>query len=226
MKIDVVTIFPDAFQGPFTTSIIGRAIRQGTIDVNIVDLRTFTDDARKTVDDKPYGGGPGMLMKPDPIFKAVGSLRGDDPDAEVVLTSPQGEVFNQTMALDLTMTNRLIIVCGHYEGVDERVRRTVVDREISIGDYVLTNGNLPAMVIVDAVARLLPGALGSNESIREESFSNGLLEYPQYTRPPVYRGMSVPDVLLSGDHGTIREWRRERSLERTRSRRPDLLNER
>lgn len=192
------------------------------MEVNAVNLRNYTHDKRGTVDDKPYGGGAGMLMKVEPLFEAVEDLKKEN--TLVLMTSPSGETFNQKMAHELAEKEHVLIICGHYEGVDERVREALVDREVSIGDYVLTSGNLPAMVIVDAVTRLLPGALGSPESDVDESFENGLLEYPQYTRPPVFRGLEVPEVLLSGNHGEIAKWRREQSEKRTAGRRPDLLN--
>ena len=192
------------------------------MEVNTVNLRDYTHDKRGTVDDKPYGGGAGMLMKVEPLFEAVEDLRKEN--TLVLMTSPSGEPFNQKMAHELAAKEHILIICGHYEGVDERVREALVDREVSIGDYVLTSGNLPAMVMVDAVTRLLPGALGSPESEVDESFENGLLEYPQYTRPPVFRGMEGPEVLLSGNHAEIAKWRREQSEQRTAGRRPDLLN--
>ena len=192
------------------------------MEVNAVNLRDYTHDKRGTVDDKPYGGGAGMLMKVEPLFEAVEDLRKEN--TLVLMTSPSGEPFNQKMAHELAAKEHIMIICGHYEGVDERVREALVDREVSIGDYVLTSGNLPAMVMVDAVTRLLPGALGSPESDVDESFENGLLEYPQYTRPPVFRDMAVPEVLLSGNHAEIAKWRREQSEQRTAGRRPDLLN--
>ncbi len=222
MRIEIITLFPGSFFGPFAESIIGRAREQELVDINLVDLRDFTHDKRKSVDDKPYGGGPGMLMKAEPLFEAVEALR--KPESQVILTSPQGEVFKQEIARELSAAKHLIIICGHYEGVDERIRGGLIDREISIGDYVLTNGNLAAMVICDAVIRLLPGALGSAESEIEESFSAGMLEYPQYTRPPEFRGMKVPEVLLSGNHEAIRNWRKEKAEMKTRRQRPDLLN--
>ncbi len=222
MRIDIITLFPDIFFGPFNESIIGRARAQELVEINTINLRDFAHDERGTVDDKPYGGGPGMLMKPEPVFEAVESLSTEN--SLVILTSPQGEVFKQKIARELSKHEHLIFVCGHYEGVDERIRVGLVDREISIGDYVLTSGNLAAMAISDAVIRLLPGVLGSDESKEEESFSNGLLEYPQYTRPPEFRGMKVPDMLLSGNHGKIAEWRNEKALERTKMKRPDILN--
>ena len=192
------------------------------MEVNAVNLRDYTHDKRGTVDDKPYGGGAGMLMKVEPLFEAVEDLRKEN--TLVLMTSPSGEPFNQKMAHEFAAKEHILIICGHYEGVDERVREALVDREVSIGDYVLTSGNLPAMVMVDAVTRLLPGALGSPESDVDESFENGLLEYPQYTRPPVFRDMAVPEVLLSGNHAEIARWRREQSEQRTAGRRPDLLN--
>ena len=191
------------------------------MEVNAVNLRDYTHDKRGPVDDKPYGGGAGMLMKVEPLFEAVEDLRKEN--TLVLMTSPSGEQFNQKMAHELAAKEHILIICGHYEGVDERVREALVDREVSIGDYVLTSGNLPAMVMVDAVTRLLPGALGSPESDVDESFENGLLEYPQYTRPPVFRGMEVPEVLLSGNHAEIAKWRKMQSEERTAGRRPDLI---
>jgi len=222
LRIDIITLFPEIFFGPFSESIVARALKKGLIEINTVNLRDFTHDERGTVDDKPYGGGPGMLMKPEPLFEAVESLRTDD--TTVILTCPQGRKFNQAIARELSTLKHMIIICGHYEGVDERVRLALVDMEISIGDFVLTSGNLPAMVIVDTVSRLVPGVLGSPDSGTEESFSNGLLEYPQYTRPPEYRGMKVPEILLSGNHGEIASWRRSESIKRTGINRPDLLN--
>ena len=224
LKVDIITLFPNIFFGPFAESIVARAIKNGKLLVNTVDLRDFTDDKRRTVDDKPYGGGPGMLMKPEPLFRAVETLKTDD--TTVLMMSPQGVVFNQALASNFSIEKHLLIVCGHYEGVDERVRETLIDMEVSIGDYVLTSGNLPAMVLVDAVARLIPGVLGSENSKDDESFSNpALLEYPQYTRPETYREMRVPEILLSGHHGEIAKWRTEASQRRTRQRRPDLLDE-
>ena len=222
MRIDIITLFPDIFFGPFKESIIGRAVKQGVVEINAVNLRNYTHDERGTVDDKPYGGGPGMLMKVEPLFEAVEDLRTEQ--SLVILTSPQGERFNQKMAVEMTAHDHLIIICGHYEGVDERVRAALIDREISIGDYVLTSGNLAAMVMTDAIVRLLPGVLGSDESSVDESFANGLLEYPQYTRPVEFRGMKVPDVLLSGNHAGIAAWRLKQAQERTRQRRPDLIS--
>lgn len=223
LKMDVITIFPRMLDGVLGESMLKRAAQSGHIAVRTVNLRDFTDDAHRTTDDRPYGGGPGMVMKPDPIFRAVESVM--EPGARVLLMTPQGRRFDQDYARDLAQADHLIFVCGHYEGVDERVREALITDEISIGDYVLTNGVLPAAVVIDAVTRLIPGVLGHEESAADESFSRGLLEYPQYTRPPEYRGMRVPDVLLSGDHGAVKEWREEQARERTRQRRPDMLTD-
>ena len=220
MQIDIITLFPDIFFGPLSESIIGRAVKSGLVSINTVNLRDYTHDERGTVDDKPYGGGPGMLLKAEPLFEAIEDIRTEK--SLVILTSPQGQSFNQQTASELKDYEHLIFVCGHYEGVDERVRTTLIDREISIGDYVLTSGNLAAMVMTDAIVRLLPGVLGCDASSEDESFSEGLLEYPQYTRPPEFKGMKVPEVLLSGDHGKIAQWRKAQAETRTRDRRPDL----
>ena len=221
MKIDVLTLFPGMFPGPLDESIIKRACESGRLRLGIHDLRDYTHDRHRTVDDRPFGGGPGMLMKPEPLFEAVEALRGEK--TRVILTSPAGRPFRQQIARELAAEEHLLLVCGSYEGFDERVRERLAHDEISIGDYVLTNGALPAMVIIDAVTRLLPGVLGDDESSADESFSDRLLEYPQYTRPAEFRGMSVPEVLLSGDHAAIEQWRREQARERTAQRRPDLL---
>ena len=221
LRIDVITIFPNVFEGYFGESILKRAQDQKAVEIRLIDLRDFTDDAHRTVDDRPFGGGAGMVMKPEPLFRAVASLR--QRNSHVILTTPGGSTFNQARATELTSKEHLIFICGHYEGVDDRVRSGIVDEELSIGDYVLTNGNLPAMVMTDAIVRLLPGVLGSPESIIEESFSEPLLEYPHFTRPRVFNGVEVPEVLLSGDHRKIADWRRQQSLERTRRNRPDLL---
>ena len=221
MKIDVLTLFPGMFPGPLDESIIKRACESGRLRLGIHDLRDYTHDRHRTVDDRPFGGGPGMLMKPEPLFEAVETLRGEK--TRVILTSPAGRPFRQQIARELAAEEHLLLVCGSYEGFDERVRERLADDEISIGDYVLTNGALPAMVVIDAVVRLLPGVLGDDESSADESFSDRLLEYPQYTRPAEFRGMSVPEVLLSGDHAAIEQWRREQARERTAQRRPDLL---
>ena len=221
MKIDVLTLFPGMFPGPLDESIIKRACESGRLRLGIHDLRDYTHDRHRTVDDRPFGGGPGMLMKPEPLFEAVEALRGEK--TRVILTSPAGRPFRQQIARELAAEEHLLLVCGSYEGFDERVRQGLADDEISIGDYVLTNGALPAMVIIDAVTRLLPGVLGDDESSQDESFSGCLLEYPQYTRPAEFRGMNVPEVLLSGDHAAIEKWRREQATVQTRQRRPDLL---
>ena len=220
MRIDVLTLFPDVFPGPLGSSVDGRALRSGLVEFNAVNIRDFAKDERQTVDERPYGGGPGMLMVPEVLTEAVESVR--TPGATVVLTSPRGEVLSHVLATELAKVEHLVIIAGHYEGVDERAIEEVVDREISIGDYVLSNGNLAAMVIADTVIRLLPGALGDGESAEQDSFGDGLLEFPQYTRPPVFRGKAVPEVLLSGDHGRIKEYRRCLSERLTRERRPDL----
>lgn len=222
IRLDIITIFPAMFNGPITESILKRAQEKGIVKINLVDLRDFTHDRHRTVDDRPYGGGAGMLMKPEPMFEAVEKLR--TPQSRVVLLSPQGERFSQQHAVALAQEQHVIFICGHYEGVDERIRIGLVDQELSIGDYILSNGNLAAMVVTDALVRLLPGALGCDESAVDESFSDGLLEYPQYTRPEVFRGMQVPEVLMSGNHGKIAEWRRQVARERTNERRPDLLD--
>jgi tRNA (guanine37-N1)-methyltransferase len=221
MKIDVLTLFPAMFAGPLDESIIKRARKKGLLDLNVHDLRQWTHDRHKTVDDRPFGGGPGMLMKPEPIFDAVESLRREA--TKVILLSPGGRKFDQAIARELSGQTDLLLVTGHYEGFDERVRLALAHDELSIGDYVLTNGALPAMVVIDAVTRLLPGVLGDDESSRDESFSHGLLEYPQYTRPAEFRGMKVPEVLLSGNHAEIEKWRRGQAKLRTEKQRPDLL---
>ena len=221
MKIDVLTLFPGMFPGPLDESIIKRACESGRLQLGVHDLRDYTHDRHRTVDDRPFGGGPGMLMKPEPLFEAVEALRGEKTRG--LLTSPAGRPFRQQLARELAAEEHLVLVCGSYEGFDERVRQGLADDEISIGDYVLTNGALPAMVIIDAVTRLLPGVLGDDESSQDESFSGCLLEYPQYTRPAEFRGMNVPEVLLSGDHAAIEKWRREQATVQTRQRRPDLL---
>ena len=218
MRMDVATIFPAMFDGFLGLSIVKRAQEKRIIQVNILNLRDFTHDRHRSVDDRPYGGGAGMVMKPEPIFKAVESVRTDR--CHIIILSPQGQVFSQAKAKELTRHSHLIFVCGHYEGIDERVSTGLGDEEISIGDYILTNGNLAAMIVIDAVVRLLPGVLGCENSILDESFAEGLLEYPQYTRPEVYRKMAVPEVLLSGDHKLIQRWRSEQAQQRTLRRRP------
>ena len=221
MKIDVLTLFPAMFAGPLDESIVKRAREAGLLELKIHNLRDWTHDRHKTVDDRPFGGGPGMLLKVEPLFEAIESLQRES--TRVILLSPSGRKFDQATARELALLDDLLLVCGSYEGFDERVRETLADDELSIGDYVLTNGALPAMVVIDAVARLLPGVLGDDESSHDESFSHGLLEYPQYTRPAEFRGMKVPEVLLSGNHAEIEKWRREQARLRTESQRPDLL---
>ena len=224
MKIDVLTLFPAMFAGPLDESIIKRAREAGRLDLAIHNLRDYAHDRHKTVDDRPFGGGPGMLLKPEPIFEAVESLAREG--TRVILLSPAGRPFSQAIARELAGLEHLLMVSGHYEGFDERVREQLADDELSIGDYVLTNGALPVMVIIDAVTRLLPGVLGDEDSAQEDSFSQGLLEYPQYTRPAEFRGMKVPEVLLSGNHAEIARWRAEQARLRTQERRPDLLEQR
>jgi tRNA (guanine37-N1)-methyltransferase len=232
MTFDIVTIFPQMVEQPLAAGILGRAIDRGTLDVKVRDLRDYTSDRHRVVDDVPYGGGPGMVLKPDPIFRALDAIEAErSAPLTVVLTSPQGEPLTQAVAERLSRSPHLVLLCGRYEGVDERVRARVTD-EISIGDYVLSGGELPALVIFDAVARLVPGVVGDERSVAEDSFARGLLDFPQYTRPATIRcaegrdgtELSVPDVLLSGNHGAIRRWRKREALSRTLARRPDLLN--
>lgn len=224
MIIEVVTLFPAMVEQCASHSIIGRARESGALQLRVVDLRDYTHDRHRTADDAPYGGGAGMVMKVEPLDEAITDLRrkAGEP-VRVILMSPQGRKLDQRLVEELAEEGHLVLICGHYEGVDERVREHLVDDEISIGDYVLTGGELPALVLVDAVARYIPGVLGKAESAEEESFRDGLLEYPQYTRPEEYRGWRVPDVLLSGHHAMIARWRRRESLRRTLERRPDLL---
>jgi len=221
VKIAVLTLFPGMFAGPLDESIVKRAREAGLLELTLHNLRDYAHDRHRTVDDRPFGGGPGMLLKPEPLFEAVEKLARDT--TRVILLSPSGRAFNQAIARELAQLDDLLLISGHYEGFDERVREQLADDELSIGDYVLTNGALPAMVIIDAVTRLLPGALGDDTSSHEESFSHGLLEYPQYTRPAEFRGMKVPEVLLSGNHAQIAKWRAEQANARTKERRPDLL---
>jgi tRNA (guanine37-N1)-methyltransferase len=221
MKIDVLTLFPAMFAGPLDESIVQRARTNGVLDLKIHNLRDYTHDRHKTVDDRPFGGGPGMLLKPEPIFEAVENLGREQ--TRVILLSPSGRKFNQAIARELSQQEHLLLICGSYEGFDERIREHLADDELSIGDYVLTNGALPAMVIIDTVTRLLPGVLGDDESSHEESFSHELLEYPHYTRPAEFRGMKVPEILMSGNHAEIAKWRAEQAKLRTQARRPDLL---
>ena len=222
MKVDVITLFPAMFAGPLDESIISRARESGRLELAIHDLREWTHDRHRTVDDEPYGGGPGMVIKPEPIFEAIEALATDATC--VIMLTPQGDRFSQPKARELAGQEHLLLLCGSYEGFDERIRSRV-HHEISIGDYVLTNGALPAMVVIDAVTRLLPGVLGDDASSVEESFSGETLEYPQYTRPSDFRGMKVPEVLLSGNHAEIEKWRRTEADQRTRARRPDMLKD-
>ncbi len=220
MHFDIFTLFPDMFQGPFSESILKRAQERGLLSIALHNIREFTTDKHHVVDDYPYGGGAGMVMKPEPIFTAVEAVYQGGP---IILLSPQGRLFNQQTARTLAQEARVTLICGHYEGIDERVRQHLVTDELSIGDYVLTGGELAAMIVVDATSRLIPGVLGGEESILEESHGTGLLEYPHYTRPPEFRSWHVPDVLLSGNHAQIARWRRKESIRRTRERRPDLF---
>jgi tRNA (guanine37-N1)-methyltransferase len=223
MKIDIITLFPEICRAPLSESIMKRARKQGFVDLHIHNLRDWTTDRHHVADDAPFGGGQGMVMKPEPIFAAVEELRRQT--SKVVLMSPAGHRFDQAMAAQLSGESHLIIICGHYEGVDHRVIERLVDLEISIGDYVLTNGAIAAIALVDAVVRLLPGVLGDEQSALDDSFSRGLLEAPQYTRPAEFRSWKVPDVLLSGNHAEIEKWRNEQAIRRTRENRPDLLND-
>ena len=224
MKFDIVTIFPRMFDAPLAEGIVGRAITRGLVDLRVHDLRDFTEDRHRTVDDVPFGGGPGMVLKVKPVVEAVDAIRRERGEpATVILTSPQGRPFSQAEAVRLSRLPHVVLICGRYEGVDERVRERVVTEDLSIGDYVLTGGELPAMVILDAVARLLPGAVGDEQSVEADSFSRGLLDFPHYTRPAEFDGMKVPDVLVSGHHGAIRRWRKREALRRTLERRPELL---
>jgi tRNA (guanine37-N1)-methyltransferase len=223
MRIDCLTLFPEMFQSPLSHSILKRAQDAGIVDIVLTNIRDFAADSYKKVDDKPYGGGPGMVMMPGPIFDCVEYVQKLSPEkGRLILLTPQGQKFNQPKAVELSSENRLILISGRYEGFDERIRVGLGTEQISIGDFVLSGGELAAMVIIDAVVRLLAGALGDENSARDESFSEGLLEYPQYTRPEVFRDMKVPDVLLSGNHAKIAQWRRQQALERTKKWRPDL----
>jgi tRNA (guanine37-N1)-methyltransferase len=228
MRIDIFSLFPQMFSGPFDNSILKRAVAQGLVNINIHNIRDYTHDKHHTTDDYAYGGGAGMVMKPEPVFEAVETIRSQAPEMadkklSIILLTPQGRLFCQPVADQLVHFDWLMLICGHYEGVDERIREYLATDELSIGDYVLTGGELAAMVVSDAVIRLLPGVLGSSESLLYESHTGGLLEYPQYTRPEVFRNWAVPEVLLSGNHAEIARWRREESIKRTVNRRPDLL---
>lgn len=229
MRLDVFTLFPEMFNGPFDASIIRRACESGRVVINVHNIRDYATDRHKMTDDTPYGGGGGMVMKPEPIWNAVEAVLGADPPRgsqapPIILLTPQGRLFTQAVARELTTHEQLLLICGRYEGVDERVRQHLVTDEISIGDYVLTGGEIPAMVIVDAIVRLMPGVLGDPGATTDDSHASGLLEYPHYTRPAVYRGHPVPQVLLSGHHAEVDRWRRREALRRTRRRRPDLLD--
>lgn len=223
MKISIITLFPSMFEGPFATSMLKKAQDVGAVEIELINLRNFGLGPRHTVDDTPYGGGAGMILKPEPIFAAVEGLKQDSPDAWVILLSPRGQQFKQAVAQHLAEHEHVIIICGHYEGVDERVS-SIVDQEISMGDFVLTGGEIAAMAVVDSVVRLLPGVLGDARSAQDESFSRGLLEYPQYTRPDEWRGMKVPDELKTGNHAAIEQWRRDQAVKKTQQNRPDLTN--
>ena len=223
MKIDILTIFPEMFKGPFDESLLKRAQDKGLVKIKIHNLRHWAKDKHKTVDDKPFGGGPGMVIKVEVIDQALNDLK--KKNSKTILLTPQGKAFNQKKAKSLSKLEHIILICGHYEGVDERIRQNLVDEEISIGDYVLTGGEIPAMVVVDTVVRLMPGVVGKEESLEEESFSppaNGL-EYPQYTRPAEYKDWKVPEVLLSGNHKKISQWRKEQAIKKTKKQRPDLI---
>ncbi len=224
MRFDIVTLFPSMFEGAFGESIIKRARENGLVDISITNLRDYAEGRYRKVDDAPYGGGPGMVLMCGPIFRAVESIASQgDPVDEIILMTPQGRRFDQQAAQDMLSKKRVILIAGHYEGFDERIRTDLATMEISLGDFVLSGGELPAMVIVDAVTRLIPGALGDDNSVKEESFSDGLLEYPQYTRPADFRGLKVPEVLTNGNHGEIARWRQACRIERTQQRRPDIL---
>lgn len=222
MRFDIFTTLPSMFAGPLSESILKRAAQKGLLDIRLHDLRNWTADKHRTTDDYPYGGGPGMVMKPEPIFAAIEDVLGNSPDVPVILMDPGGERFSQRIAEELASLDRIAIVCGHYEGVDERVRERLITREISIGDYVLSGGEIASAVVVDAVSRLVPGVIDSQSRL-EESHTSGLLEYPQYTRPATFRDMAVPEVLLSGNHAEIAKWRLRKAVERTRRQRPEML---
>lgn len=225
MRIDVISGLPNLFQGPLNESILKRAQQDGYVEIIVHNLRSYTHDRHHSIDDSPYGGGAGMILKPEPIFECIDHLKEERSYDEIILTTPQGETLNQPMATELSLTADIILLCGHYKGVDQRVRDALVTREISIGDYVLTGGELAAMVIIDAVVRLIPGVINDAESLLSDSFMDGRLDCPHYTRPPEYRGLIVPPVLLSGDHADIAAWRKHTADELTATRRPDLLRE-
>ncbi len=224
MKCDILTLFPDMVEAVVSASILGRGREKGLLDIRAVNLREYAEGRHKVADDYPYGGGAGMVIKPEPVFRAVDDLRARDSDLRLVMLSPQGRRFTQAMAEEFAgETRRVVFLCGHYEGIDERVREGLAPEEVSVGDYILTGGELAALIVVDAAARLVPGVLGGQQSAETDSFEGSLLDYPHYTRPPVYRGLEVPEVLRSGDHDAIRSWRRAQSLLNTLSKRPDLL---
>ncbi len=225
MIFDILTIFPGIFQSPLSESLLKKALDKGLMTIRIHNLRDFTKDKHRMTDDYPYGGGAGMVMKPEPVIEAVEAIKHEDPEAKALLLTPQGERLHQARVKEMSEQKHWILVCGRYEGLDERIRSAAIDLEISIGDYVLTGGEIPALVFIDTLSRYLPGFLGCEQSLEEESFSQGLLEYPQYTRPPVFRGMTVPEVLLNGNHAQIKNWRRRESLRKTFLRRPDLLEQ-
>ena len=223
IRFDVLSIFPEMLQSPLGYSLLKKAQEKGLIEIGLHDIRNWAEDKHKMTDDAPYGGGCGMVMKVEPVERALSAIRREDQKPQVILLTPQGETFNQKIAAELAGFQQLIMICGRYEGFDERIRRHLADREISIGDYILTGGELPALILIDAIARLIPGVLGNDESISAETFSGGLLEYPQYTRPAQYKSWGVPDVLVSGNHAEIERWRRVESIKRTWLKRPDLL---
>jgi tRNA (guanine37-N1)-methyltransferase len=228
MRIDILTLFPQMFEAPFSFGIFKRAIDNGLVSLNLINIRDYTHDKHHTADDYPYGGGAGMVLKPEPIFEAVEAIKAgldkEEGELPVILLSPQGRLFSHKIAREISQHRHIVLICGHYEGIDERVMEHVATDTISIGDYVLTGGEVPAMVVADAVLRLVPGVLGSEESPLDDSHASGLLEYPQYTRPAEYRGWSVPEILLSGNHAQIAKWRREQIIRRTLEKRPELLD--
>jgi len=224
MLFDIVTIFPNFFDSPLKDGVVRRAIEADILKVRTINLRDFTTDRHRTVDDRPFGGGEGMVMKPEPIYRALKVLKEEPPEARIILLSPRGKLLDQALAGELARFERLILICGRYEGVDERIREHCVDLELSVGDYVLSGGEIAALVLIEAVGRLIPGVLGCESSAEKDSFSDGLLEFPQYTRPRIFKGWEVPEVLMSGDHARIARWRREQSLGLTYEQRPELLN--
>ena len=226
LKIGIVTIFPNIFKPILNESIIKRAQEKGKVKFEIFDLRDYTDDPHRKVDDRPFGGGPGMVIRPEPVFNVMEEIKKKSLKVKTILLTPQGVKFNQRIARRLSRERYIVLICGRYEGVDERIREALIDEEISIGDYILTGGEVPALVLIEAIIRLIPGVLGDEESATLDSFENGLLEYPQYTRPANYKGMKVPNVLLSGNHKLIQQWRRKQALKRTKERRPDLMDKR